>query len=66
MRVAFDARLYRRSAIESSIADYGDVAELTLEEKDGQFIVKAAALPENFKNIFEDEFSNYVLARMLA
>lgn len=66
MRVNFHRRIYRRKAIESTIAAFRHLADFSFSREGDYFRVRIgnidAEVKEELKEELKDEFCNFVLA----
>ena len=60
--IGFEKKLYDLRAIENTIKAYQGLADFNLETKKGIFEVEATAVDKDIKDVFKDEFCNYVLS----
>ncbi|MBU2579529.1 HxsD-like protein [Patescibacteria group bacterium] len=64
MLIQFNKKIYPKSVIKRAIKDYSGLADFTLEQNENYFLVEITNAPFELKNVFEDEFSNYILSLM--
>lgn len=62
MRVNFHRRIYRRKAIESTIAAFRHLADFSLSKEGDYFRVRIGNIDAEVKEELKDEFCNFVLA----
>jgi hypothetical protein len=62
--ISFSKKFYNLTAIENSIRAYVGLATFNIEKNKRNIVVKVTNINEEVKNIFRDEFCNYVLSEM--
>jgi hypothetical protein len=64
MMISFSKKFYNLTAIENSIRAYAGLAAFNVEKNKRNFVTKVSNIDKEVKNIFRDEFCNYVLSEM--
>ncbi len=62
MIISFDAKFYDLQAMRSTIQAYQGLADFKLKIKKKIFEVEASDIDTDVRDVFEDEFCNYVLS----
>jgi len=60
--IDFDKKFYDRLAIKNTIQAYEGLAKFNLKINKKSFKLEAADTDKDIKDVFEDEFCNYVLS----
>ncbi len=58
----FNKKIYYKWAIEKAAKDYANLADFSFGQNKNYFLIKARNIQPSIKDIFPDEFSNYVLS----
>lgn len=64
MIIRFSKELYTLKAVEKAIKDYNSLAILEIKNNKDSIEVRANDINSDIKDIFEDEFCNYVLSEV--
>jgi len=64
MIISFDKRYYNLPAIEAAIKAYQGLAIFNLKKDKSHILVEADKVDEEIKDVFEDEFCNFVLSEV--
>ncbi len=64
MLLRFNKKIYPKLAIKKAVKDYRDLANFKVEQNKNYFLVKIRKIKPELKDVFQDEFSNYVLSLM--
>lgn len=62
--IRLSKKIYTKKAIESSIAAFSHLARFRIATSADHFIVSADAIDEDVKDVFKDEFCDFVLAEL--
>lgn len=62
MIIKFNNKIYSKLTIKRAIKDYSHLAEFELRQSKDYFLVKITNATTELKDVFQDEFSNYVLS----
>jgi len=62
MKLQFNKKIYLTSTVKKAIKDYSHLADFALGQDKNYFLVEAANIRPELKNVFEDEFYNYTLS----
>ena len=62
--LSFNKKIYSEQAVQKAIKDYADLADFSFAQNKKYFLVKAKNIRPEIKNVFPDEFSNYILSLM--
>ena len=62
MMINFNKKIYSLKSIKKAIKDYSHLADFKIGQKKNYFLVKITKIKPELKDIFQDEFSNYVLS----
>jgi isocitrate lyase len=62
MLISFNKKIYSKQAVQKAIKDYADLADFLFAQNKKYFLVKTKNIQPRIKNVFPDEFSNYVLS----
>ena len=62
MIIDFDKKFYVLKAIENAAKAYKDLADFKVKTDKNKIIVEANNIDKDIKNVFKDEFCNYVLS----
>jgi hypothetical protein len=65
MRLRFDARLYRRPAVDAAVEAFRDLADAKVNEEPGRIVV-ALKPKDGAEDGLDLEFANFVLGSMRA
>jgi len=64
MKINFNKKIYPLKSIKKAIKDYSYLADFEINQNKNYFLVKITKTKPELKDIFQDEFSNYVLSLM--
>ena len=64
MTIFFDKKFYDLKAIENAIKAYQGLAVFRIKKDKNRIKVDAGNIDKDVRNIFRDEFCNYVLSEM--
>jgi len=64
MIIRFSKEFYTLKAVEKAIKDYNGLAVLEIKNNKDSIEVRANNINSDIKDIFEDEFCNYVLSEV--
>lgn len=62
--LSFNKKIYSEQAVQKAIKAYADLADFSFAQNKKYFSVKAKNIRSGVKDVFPDEFSNYVLSLM--
>lgn len=62
--IRFSKKIYTKKAIEKSIEAFSHLARFRVSPSADHFVVSADAIDEDVKDIFKDEFCDFVLAEL--
>lgn len=62
MIIGFDKKFYTLKAIQNAAKAYEDLADLKVKADKSKITVEANNIDKDIKNVFKDEFCNYVLS----
>lgn len=63
-KINFNKKIYTKKAIEKSIEAFSHLARFRVSPSAGHFVVSADAVDEDVKDVFKDEFCDFVLAEL--
>lgn len=61
IRIKFNKKLYKKSAIMTSISSFVDVSEFSFQDAGDSYVVDIENCPSGSSDIIKKEFSNHVL-----
>ena len=64
MIISFDKRFYSLKAVKNSIKAYQGLAVFKIKKGTNKINLKVGNIDKDIKNIFKDEFCNYVLSEI--
>lgn len=64
LKVKFDKKLYKMTAIKDSIEAYAEVADFVVARVGDSIEIEIKNVDDDLKGIIKDEFCNHVLAGM--